>query len=265
MTDFQRFLSNMETSSYKSEKQLSRKELFSRILKVETALSKASKVIKEDTDINSDDILAEIDVIKMFAFDQSVDIEHLNQGFDNIFGRFLEIRESFNSKYNNSHNAICESLNDVDGSETEEPEYSTALKVETSFEEEYPFVNKEDLLTAQYEAFINEVDNKPFFKIIKKYFEDYLMNRLDVVNRDFLWDLIKAISSTITHLAIEAGNKPSSILLFESYYNSLVSCLNNVVHASNDDDILASYEWMTNFLGIGEGENTLVLNPDESI
>lgn len=43
----------------------------------------------------------------------------------------------------------------------------------------------------------------------------------------------------------------ASSYLFEVFYDGLVDCLNSVVHAKEDSDVVAAYEHMLNFLSLG--------------
>lgn len=159
--------------------------------------------------------------------------------------------ESFcNSMVGSSDQEICEGLAEfkVVCEKAIKPKVLDKSE-DTEFQDVYPKANTAELLEDQYKEWLSEVTYKSFYKTIASYYDEFNSGDL-IISRDFMFQLIKAISSCITHLAIEAEQKNSAILLFESYYDSLVNCLNNVVHASTEEDVLASYSYMVDFINL---------------
>lgn len=133
---------------------------------------------------------------------------------------------------------------------------------ETSFEETYPEVDADSTLEMCYERWLAEIENKPFFKTIKNYKTVYLANRLDVLDRTFLLRLIKAVSSLITHIVIEAELRPEAIVLLERYYDDLVSCMNLVVHSADKEDIYQAFTYVLEFLQLIDEEEKATASED---
>ena len=131
---------------------------------------------------------------------------------------------------------------------------------ETSFEEEFPKIDADKLLEVQYSNWLSEIKNKTFYKIVRGYQVEEQGGSLNFNDRTFLWKLLKAISSCITHLAIEVELHPESLILFEEYYDGLVACMNNVVHARNQSDVQASYMYMLDMLSLSDSQEEDIID-----
>lgn len=134
-----------------------------------------------------------------------------------------------------------------------------------TFSNKYPEVDLPSLLERTYNDWILGIKGKPFYKTIRSYYEIHLSGSLNFLDREFLWKLLKAISSCITHLLIEGEQKEEALCLIEKYYDSLIQCLNSVIHAADREDVVSSFNYMVDFLGISkefakEGDN---LSEDE--
>jgi hypothetical protein len=123
---------------------------------------------------------------------------------------------------------------------------------QSSFEEEYPEEDADTILETLYEDWLAQVRNKPFVKTIRGYHDVQQRGGLNILDREFLWRLIKAISSCITHVVIEAEQRVESIILVQTYYDGLVGCMNTVVHAADQEDVMRSFQYMVDFLGISK-------------
>ena len=123
-------------------------------------------------------------------------------------------------------------------------------KNEETFSNKYPEVNEEETLKKVYEEWIENVRNKPFYKTIESYYASAQAETLNYVDRNFLWKLIKAISSCLTHLFIEGEQKEESLCLVDRYYDSLINCLNSVVHANAKEDVVNSFIYIVDLLGL---------------
>lgn len=123
---------------------------------------------------------------------------------------------------------------------------------EETFTNKYPNVDADSLLVQAYDNFILSVKEKTFYKTIENYYELQTRGALNFVERKFLWRFLKAISSAITHLLIEGEQKEESITLVDKYYDSLVTCMNKVVHAADKQDVIQAFNYMIEFLGIAE-------------
>lgn len=169
--------------------------------------------------------------------------------------------ESFCSNMiNSSEKEVCQGLAEFNAICEKAIKPKVLNKAEdTEFQEVYPKANTAELLEEQYKEWLSEVSYKSFYKTIASYYDQFNSGDL-IISRDFMFQLIKAISSCITHLSIEAEQKNSAILLFETYYDSLINCLNNVVHASTEEDVLASYSYMVDFINLGDN----LLSEDDS-
>ncbi len=119
-----------------------------------------------------------------------------------------------------------------------------------TFANKYPEVDADDILVKAYDSWLSSMKIKPFYKTLRTYYEYYLANTLNFLDRDFLWGLIKAISSCITHLVIEGQQKEEALTLVDKYYDSLVHCMNTTVHATDKGDVVSSFQYMVDFLGI---------------
>lgn len=131
-----------------------------------------------------------------------------------------------------------------------EEEGDTTSQPETTFKDEFPEVENISELERQYLDWLEIIKSKSLYKVISSYSDDYKTGDIDLLDRKFLWGLTKAVSSTITHLAIGAEQKPENVLLFEVYYDELIKCLNGIIHAKEQRDILVSYEFMYKFLSL---------------
>lgn len=120
-----------------------------------------------------------------------------------------------------------------------------------SFSEKYPEAT-ESLLKEVYEEWLQSIKGKPFVKTIRNAYELYMSNTLNFLDRDFLWKFIKAISSCLTHLLIEGEQREEALCLVDKYYDSIIQCLNGVVHASDREDVVTSFRYMAEFLGIAK-------------
>lgn len=148
---------------------------------------------------------------------------------------------------------VPEDLGDLESPPDElvEPEEGSEQENGISFSEKYPETT-ESLLKTIYEEWVQSVKNKPFVKTIRSAYELYMSNTLNFLDRDFLWRFIKAISSCLTHLLIEGEQREEALCLVDKYYDSIVQCLNGVVHASDREDVVTSFRYMTEFLGIAK-------------
>ena len=154
-----------------------------------------------------------------------------------------------------------------DDSEDDSSEEDEELgRNEETFDNKYPEVNQEETLKKVYDEWLVEVSNKPFYKTVESYYQSSQSGTLNFVDRNFLWKLIKAISSCITHLFIEGEQKEEAICLVDKYYDSLINCLNSVVHASSKEDVSNAFLYMVDFLGfVREDEEATDNDTNEEI
>ena len=136
-------------------------------------------------------------------------------------------------------------------------------KPDLSFVDLYPDLDHDQLLSDLYDSFMEKVKSKSFYKTILFYRNDYAIDMLPVDEPSFLWQLVKSISSAITHLTIEAEQNQAASYLFETFYDGLVDCLNNVVHAKDESDIIVAFEHMLNFLNLSIDEEVESSDSDE--
>lgn len=136
-------------------------------------------------------------------------------------------------------------------------------KPDLSFVDLYPDLDHDQLLSDLYDSFMEKVKSKSFYKTILFYRNDYATDMLPVDEPSFLWQLVKSISSAITHLTIEAEQNQAASYLFETFYDGLVDCLNNVVHAKDESDIIVAFEHMLNFLNLSIDEEVESSDSDE--
>ena len=123
---------------------------------------------------------------------------------------------------------------------------------EETFASKYPQVDTETILLSTYRDWILGVKGKPFFKTLVAFYEDSQAGLLNFTDRIFLWKFIKAISSCLTHLLIEGEQREEALCLVDKYYDSLIHCLNSVVHAADKEDVISSFQYMVDFLGISK-------------
>ena len=123
-----------------------------------------------------------------------------------------------------------------------------------SYTNKYPDKDATADLVKSYDEFILGVKEKPFYKTIESYYSIYTSGALNFMERKFLWKFMKAISSSITHLLIEGEQKEESLILVEKYYDSLVTAMNRVIHAADKQDVIQSFNYMVEFLGIASQE-----------
>ena len=125
----------------------------------------------------------------------------------------------------------------------------------SSFEETYPEVNPKEAIYTTYNEWLNLAKSKQFYKTIAYYYDEFQKGNLNFISRDFLWKFAKSVSSAITHLFIEAEQKSEAIILVETYYDSLVDCMNSIVYARDAEDIQTIFLYMVDFLGIAQEED----------
>lgn len=133
-----------------------------------------------------------------------------------------------------------------------------------TFANKYPEVDAEATLVKSYDNWLSSMKIKPFYKTLRTYYEYYLANTLNFLDREFLWGLIKAISSCITHLIIEGEQKEEAMTLVDKYYDSLVHCMNTTIHATDKGDVVSSFQYMVDFLGIVDEYSTEDDSEDEN-
>lgn len=147
--------------------------------------------------------------------------------------------------------------------ELEEEDPEEMSDGEESFANKYPTVDAQEVLNDSYKEWLMSVESKPFYKTIKGYYEMSLSGYLNYMERSFLWKFLKAISSAITHLLIEGEQKEEAISLVEKYYDSLVQCMNSVVHATDKEAVSQAFQYMIEFLNLVEEENSDESKSDE--
>lgn len=125
---------------------------------------------------------------------------------------------------------------------------------QSTFADEYPKLDEASVLEACYNEWLERSRSKPFYKVIKAYNANKEKGSLNPTDRIFLWKFIKSISSTITHLIIEVETHPEAICLMDKYFDGLMQCLNTVIHASDTEDVMTSFRYMVEFLGISNSE-----------
>lgn len=172
-------------------------------------------------------------------------------------------------------------LEKEDSGETEKPDGSSAGegenaeeddslgKNEETFANKYPDVDEKEVLKKSYVTWLDAMVNKPFFKTIANFYDLAKMNQLNFVDRSFLWNFLKAVSSCITHLLIEGAQREEAICLVDSYFDSLNDCLNTTIHAKSKDDVIQAFLYMVSFLGLnrdvhGEVENLDIQGEDST-
>lgn len=141
---------------------------------------------------------------------------------------------------------------EMDGAEenTEEAPDEELGKNEETFANKYPDVNEKEVLKKCYVTWLDAMVNKPFFKTIASFYDLAKMNQLNFVDRSFLWNFLKAISSCITHLLIEGAQREEAICLVDTYFDSLSDCLQSTIHAKSKDDVIQAFLYMVSFLGL---------------
>ena len=141
---------------------------------------------------------------------------------------------------------------ETDGAEenTEEAPDEELGKNEETFANKYPDVNEKEVLKKCYVTWLDAMVNKPFFKTIASFYDLAKMNQLNFVDRSFLWNFLKAISSCITHLLIEGAQREEAICLVDTYFDSLSDCLQSTIHAKSKDDVIQAFLYMVSFLGL---------------
>ena len=123
-------------------------------------------------------------------------------------------------------------------------------KNEETFSNKYPDVDEKEVLKKCYVVWLDAMVNKPFFKTIASFYDMAKKNQLNFVDRSFLWNFLKAISSCITHLLIEGAQREEAICLVDSYFDSLSDCLQSTIHAKSKDDVIQAFLYMVSFLGL---------------
>lgn len=123
-------------------------------------------------------------------------------------------------------------------------------KNEETFAHKYPEVDEKEVLKKCYVSWLDAMTNKPFFKTIASFYDLAKMNQLNFVDRSFLWNFLKAISSCITHLLIEGAQREEAICLVDTYFDSLSDCLQTTIHAKSKDDVIQAFLYMVSFLGL---------------
>lgn len=204
---------------------------------MKTLYNKYSKVLESVEPIDSNKVRETFNKVA-----SSYKPAEVKLAWEDFCDNIINYSESEVRRHLANFNAICETV--VRPSVLDRTE-------DSEFQDLYPKANTAELLDTQYAEWLSEITYKSFYKTISSYYDQYKSGDL-VISRDFMFQLIKAISSCITHLAIEAEQKNSAILLFETYFDSLVNCLNNVVHASTEEDVLASYSYMVSFINLNE-------------
>lgn len=121
---------------------------------------------------------------------------------------------------------------------------------QSTFADEYPNADEDSVLETIYTSWLAGIKGKPFYKTIKNYSDDDSKGLLNPSDRTFLWRLIKSVSSSITHIIIEVETQPESICLMDKYYDGLVKCMDSIVHAADTEDVMTSFRYMVDFLGI---------------
>lgn len=135
---------------------------------------------------------------------------------------------------------------------TDAPSKENLSGDQSQFLDMYPTVDADETLVSVYNSWVQQVKGKPFVKTIRVYYEQLQAASLDFYEREFLWKFAKAISSAITHLLIEGEQKVEAVILVEKYYDSLVVCMNRVLHASDTEDIKEVLLYMAEFLSLIE-------------
>ena len=126
----------------------------------------------------------------------------------------------------------------------------TLGKNEETFQSKYPEVDSKEVLKKSYVTWLDSMTNKPFFKAIASFYDQAKKNQLNFVDRTFLWNFLKAISSCITHLLIEGAQREEAICLVDTYFDSLSDCLQSTIHAKSKDDVIQAFLYMVSFLGL---------------
>ena len=144
---------------------------------------------------------------------------------------------------------------------------------EETFANKYPDVDQKEILKKCYVTWLDEMTSKPFFKTIVSFYDLAKKNQLNFVDRSFLWNFLKAISSCITHLLIEGAQREEAVCLVDMYFDSLSDCLQATIHAKSKDDVIQAFLYMVSFLGLNrdvhsdtgnsEIQDTKTTNKDE--
>ncbi len=121
---------------------------------------------------------------------------------------------------------------------------------EDTFANKYPNVDEKEVLKKCYVSWLDAMTTKPFFKTISSFYELAKINQLNFIDRSFLWNFLKAISSCITHLLIEGAQREEAICLVDTYFDSLNDCLQTTIHAKSKDDVIQAFLYMISFLGL---------------
>ena len=164
---------------------------------------------------------------------------------------YKKLNEASNEKAEiNSFEDLQNVANEKIADENSVPDENDLGKNEETFSNKYPEVDEVEVLKKCYVTWLDVMVNKPFYKTIASFYDLAKMNQLNFVDRSFLWNFLKAISSCITHLLIEGAQREEAICLVDKYFDSLSDCLQSTIHAKSKDDVIQAFLYMVSFLGL---------------
>ena len=171
-----------------------------------------------------------------------------NPYFLSLYKKFALTEADKGSDEINSFDDLQDSIK-ADSNEAQDANDSLGSNEET-FANKYPDVDQKELLKKCYVTWLDEMTSKPFFKTIASFYDLAKKNQLNFVDRSFLWNFLKAISSCITHLLIEGAQREEAVCLVDMYFDSLSDCLQATIHAKSKDDVIQAFLYMISFLGL---------------